>query len=101
MDAEEDTSKKTGADMIKLTLAIIEDGKRGPKLFDYLVFTQGAAFRGDQFLVACGAHPGEGEDYEWDAEKLIGMKCRATLKVEKYDGKESNKVAAYLEPSEF
>ena len=96
IDAKEDTSK-TGNDMIKLTLEVVmKDGSKGPRLFDYLVFTEKARFKADQFLQATGEHPGDGKDYTWDEQKLIGLECQARLTVEEYDNKKSNKVEAYL-----
>lgn len=94
--AKDDTSK-TGNDMIELQLRIIhDDGSNGPSLFDYLVFTQSSFWKVDAFLKSADKHPGEGQSVNVNADDLIGYEVRATLKVEKYDGKESNKVAAYL-----
>lgn len=96
VEAKEDSSK-SGNDMIKLKLRIIrEDGTDGPCLFDYLVLMESTFFKVDQFLKSCGKHPGEGESVDLDCAEMIGWEGEASLKVEKYDGKDSNKVAAYL-----
>jgi hypothetical protein len=99
--AREDTSK-AGNDMIEVKLKVIhEDGSDGPDLLDYLVFNQASFWKVDQFLKSCERHPGEGEHVELDPDEMIGWECEATLKVETYEGKKSNKVSAYLWDDEF
>lgn len=96
IEASEETSK-SGNEQIKLKLRVIrEDGSEGPALFDYLVFAQSCFWKVDAFLKACGQHPGEGLPVDVQADEIIGWECEATLKVETYDGKKNNKVAAYL-----
>lgn len=96
IEAEEDTSK-AGNDMIKLKLRIIKsDGGDGPALFDYLVFSESSLWRVDAFLKSCDQHPGEGVKVDIDPTAIIGWECEAKLAVDDYDGKKSNKVAAYL-----
>ena len=97
VEAKEDTSKK-GNDQIKMVLKVIrEDGSDGPKLFDYLVFSENCFWKVDAFLKSCGEHPGEGVQMIFQPmSKMIGWQCRAKLKVETYNGKENNKVDAYL-----
>ena len=100
LEAKEDTSKG-GNDMIKLKLRVIkEDGSDGPALFDYLVMSENAGWKIDQFLSACGQHPGEGIEAVLDVDAMIGWECEAELSVETYQGKKSNKVAGYC-PLEF
>ncbi len=103
MDAVEETSKG-GNDMIKLKCRVVnEDGTLGVSLYEYLVFSEKALFRIDQFLAACGKHPGPGLDFSLDCEEMIGWEFRATLKVEEHNGSKNNKIAAYLcdEPCPF
>lgn len=96
IEAQEDTSK-AGNEIIKLKLRVImDDGSDGPALFDYLVFSESAGWKIDQFLSACGQHPGEGKEVELDADAMIGWECEAELTVESYDGKKSNKVQSYI-----
>lgn len=96
VEAKEDTSKG-GNDMIKLTLQVVrKDGSKGPKLFDYLVFTAAAFWKVDQFLKAAERHPGAGEEINIDADDLIGIEVEAELKIEEHEGKKSNKVESYL-----
>lgn len=96
IEASEDTSK-AGNDMIKLKLRIIKaDGSDGPAMFDYLVFSESSFWKVDHFLKSCNEHPGEGEEVAIDCNKIIGWTCEATLSLERYNGKDSNKVTAYL-----
>ena len=96
IEAEEDTSKG-GNDMVKLKLRVVkDDGKDGPALFDYLVFTESSFWKIDAFLKSADKHPGEGEEVELDCDDMIGWEVRAKLTVDTYNGKQSNKVDAYL-----
>jgi hypothetical protein len=95
IEAKEDTSKH-GNNMIKLTLRVIKaDGHKGPTLFDYLVLAKNTEWKIDQFLSACGEHPGEGIKADLYVHKMIGWECEAELKVETYEGKKYNKVSNY------
>jgi hypothetical protein len=101
IDAEEDTSK-SGNDMIKIKCRVVkDDGLLGVSLFDYLVFSEKTLFKIDQFLKACGRHPGADCDFSLDCEELIGWEFQATLKVEEHNGNKNNKIAAYLFEDEF
>ena len=96
VDAREDTSKG-GNDMIKLKLRVLkDDGSEGVSLFDYLVFTESTHWKINHFLKSCGKHPGDNEDVDLYPDEMIGWECEATLIVEEFDGKKSNKVSAYL-----
>lgn len=100
IEAKEDSSR-SGNDMIKLKLRVIkDDGSDGPALFDYLVLAENTGWKIDQFLSACGEHPGEGVDASLDVDAMIGWECEAELTVETYEGKKSNKVANYC-PQDF
>jgi hypothetical protein len=96
MDAVEETSKSNN-DMIKLKCRVVnEDGTLGVSMFEYLVFSEKTLFRIDQFLSACGKHPGPGLDFSLDCEEMIGWTFRAVLKVEEHNGNKNNKIAAYV-----
>jgi hypothetical protein len=98
IEATEVTSK-SGNDMIKLKLRVIlRNGHDGPALFDYLVVSESAGWKIDQFLGAMGKHPGEDADVILDADEMVGWEGEAELSVEEYNSKKSNKVAAYLVP---
>jgi hypothetical protein len=80
VEASEDTSKKGGNDIIEMLLQIIHpDGSKGPKLYDYLTWTDKSFWRIDQFLKSAGHHPGEGSMIDINAADIIGWKVRATL----------------------
>lgn len=101
IEADEDTSK-SGNDMIKLKLRIVKsDGRDGPAMFDYLVFSDSSFWKIDAFLKAAGEHPGEGEEVSIDCTAIIGWEVQARLTVDTYNGKQSNKVDAYLFDDEF
>jgi hypothetical protein len=96
VEATEDTSK-AGNEMIKLKLKPqMPDGREGPSFFDYLVFNEKSFWKVDAFLKSCDQHPGEGEETDIKAEDLIGYEGEVSLTVETFEGKKSNKVAAYL-----
>jgi len=98
IEAKEDTSKK-GNDMIRLKLRVVlNNGHDGPALYDYLVVSETAGWKIDQFLSAMGQHPGEDADVILDADEMVGWEGEAELSVEEYNGKKSNKVAEYIIP---
>jgi hypothetical protein len=99
VEASETVSRSTGADMIKLTLdAESADGTQSAKLFDYLVATPGSAWKIDAFRRALGYEVVQGEPVELHAEDLVGRALRARLKVEEFNGRQNNKVDAWLPP---
>lgn len=96
IDARESQSQ-AGNDMIELTHRImLPDGTEGPKVYDRLVFTEKAMWRVDQFVAACGKHPGEGQQFDLYPSLMFGWTCRAKLKVDTYNDKRRNQVEEYL-----
>jgi hypothetical protein len=93
IEAVEAVSKNSGEDMIKLTLEV--DG-HGCRLFDYLVASESSAWKIDTFRKAIGEAVVEGEEVELHAAKLVGRRGHARIKVETYNGKESNKVDFWI-----
>lgn len=94
-DAMEKTSN-SGNDMIELQLRIIRHDKtEGPAMKDWLVFSEKAYWRVDQFLIAAGKHPGEGEEVSLDADELIGVEVGASLVQEKTDEGTNMRVKRY------
>jgi hypothetical protein len=88
--------------MIKLRLRVFhDDGREGPIMFDYLVFSETTFWKIDHFLKACSQHPGEGCEIDLDVRDMPGWECDATLKVETYEGVRSNKIQSYLWDSSF
>jgi hypothetical protein len=96
IEAKEDTSK-SGNDMLKLKFRVIKsNGTEGPALFDNLVFTESSLWKVDQFLDACGQHPGEGVDFDLDPQSMVGWECKAKLKHDTYQGNTNLKVDAFI-----
>lgn len=93
IEAVEAVSKNSGEDMIKLALEVEGHGCR---LFDYLVASESSAWKIDTFRKAIGDAVVEGEEVELHASKLVGRRGYARLKVETYNGKDSNKVDFWI-----
>jgi hypothetical protein len=102
VEAKADTSKG-GNEMIKLKLRTIkDDGTDGPSLYDYLVFADSSFWKIDAFLKSAGKHPGDGQPFPFEPEiddtfpDLVGLEVEASLTVEEYNGRKSNKIGGYL-----
>ena len=96
--AEEKTSAK-GSEMIELKIEVVGpdiDEGTGAILFDYLVFTEAAFFKIDQFRAACGETIVKGASVDIEADDLIGKSVEVRLVAEEYKGVKRNKVGAYL-----
>ena len=104
IDAKEKRSK-AGNDMIELKLEVkLEGGGSGPKFFDWLIISEAAAWKFDQFLAAAGRHPGEGVEIDVEPDDLIGLLLTARLRQRKRDKGTTMEVDAYIVPgseSEF
>ena len=98
VEASETVSRSSGADMIKLTLEVEAPDGSSVTLFDYLVATPSSAWKIDAFRRALGQQVIKGEAVELAAEDLVGRTLRARLKVESFEGKQNNKVEAWLAP---
>lgn len=99
--AEEMKSKK-GMDMVKVTLAVIEHEKFDGKTIDHYVVFIPAGEKGDGMNVhfrKCIGMPYGGDD-EVNADRWIGKKIRANIKIEErdYNGKHytGNKIAQVM-----
>jgi hypothetical protein len=95
LEAVETISKSTGDEMIKLKLEV--EG-HGATLYEYLVSNGSSAWKIDSFRRALGERVVEGEEVEIDTRSLVGRQARAKLRVETYQGKDSNKVDYWLSP---
>lgn len=98
VEASETVSRSTGADMIKLTLEAEASDGSTTKVFDYLVASASSAWKIDAFRRALGHEVIQGEPVELHADDLIGRTLRARLKVEEFNGRQNNKVEAWLAP---
>jgi hypothetical protein len=86
--------------MIELQLAITTpDGKNGPRVFDRLVFTPKAFWKIDAFRIATGEKLVEGQTATFEPEDCIDRTGKLWLTVEKYEGRNHNKVGEYIDPS--
>lgn len=87
-------------DMVELKLRVPGYGP----FYDNLVFTEAAAWRIDQFLVAIGKAPAVGESIEINEDLLKGAKAKAKIGHEEYTHNEKkrtkNVVVEWL-PSEI
>lgn len=98
VEASETVSRSTGADMIKLTLEAEASDGSTTKVFDYLVASPSSAWKIDAFRRALGHEVIQGEPVELHADDLVGRTLRARLKVEEFNGRQNNKVEAWLAP---
>ncbi len=96
IDAKESQSKGGDAMLEVVFRAQLADGSDGPKIFEYLVFIEKMMWKIDNFLAACGKHPGQGKNFDLYPSLMFGWTCRARLKVEEYNGKQRNKVEEYI-----
>ena len=91
IDAVE-TVSKNGHDMIELKLKT----GAGSLLFDFLVFTPAAFWKIDAFRAATGETVTPDLDVDLTPDDLVGRIGRARLIVEEYNGRQRNKLAAWL-----
>lgn len=96
VEASETVSRSTGADMIKLTLSAEASDGASTTVFDYLVASPSSAWKIDAFRRALGHEVVQGEPVELHAEDLVGRTLRARLRVEEFNGRENNKIEAWL-----
>jgi hypothetical protein len=68
-------NSERGNPMIKLTCGIImPDGSNGPEVWEYLTFTEKAAWKIDQVLAAIGNAVIIGEEVDVEPEQLVGKR---------------------------
>jgi hypothetical protein len=100
VSAAKDTFSKAGNDMIELQVTVHDNEGRSRKIFDYLVHTDGSAYKVRNFAIAVGMLA-EYERGEMLAEDMMGRtgKCRVFIKKDKdkqYPDK--NAIGDYLKP---
>jgi hypothetical protein len=97
-DANEKISQSSGNDMIELQLLIKGSDGEEVRIFDNLVFTERAFWKIDAFRLCTGDKLVKGQSVDFAAEDCIDRAGKAYVVVEKYEGRERNKVKEYLDP---
>ena len=101
VDATERTSQ-SGNMIIALQLMV-----KGPsgnqngevRIFDHLTFTPKSYWKIDSFRTATGEKLTPGQTVSFEAEDCIDRTGEVWLTVERYDGRNRNKVGEYLDPN--
>jgi hypothetical protein len=68
----------------------------GSLVYDFLVFTPSAFWKIDAFRIATGETLVPDEDVNLTANDLIGRTGRVRLVIEEFNGRQRNKLAAWL-----
>ena len=100
-DAAEDQSK-AGNDMVKLTVSVFNQEGQRRTIFDYLVDTEGGAYKIRHFAEAAGLLP-QYERGEMAAEDMIGRNGRCKLTIQKDKSgqyPDKNGIGDYLKPKD-
>lgn len=97
VDAEEKTSK-AGNPMIEFKARHLkDDDTEGRAVYGNLVFTEKALWRVNQFVSACGKHPGKGQDCTVDTDDMIGWEFEAEVDVTKDNkDRDRNEFSAFI-----
>jgi hypothetical protein len=100
VDAIEKQSQN-GNTMIELQLMVggSDGGNGGIRVFDHLVFTPKSYWKIDAFRIATGEKLTQGQTVSFEAEDCIGRTGKLWLTVERYEGRNRNKVGEYLDPN--
>ena len=98
-DAEEKRSK-AGNPMIEFKARHLkEDDSTGRAVYSNLVFTEKALWKVDQFVAACGKHPGKGKEFEIDTDDMIGWEFEADVEITKDDkNRDRNEFTNFIIP---
>jgi hypothetical protein len=97
-DANEKLSQSSGNDMIELQLLVKGPDGEEVKIFDNLVFSPKAFWKIDAFRIATGDKLVVGQSVEFNAEDCIDRTGKCHVVVERYEGRERNKVREYIDP---
>lgn len=91
---DKDSANKN--EMIELQLRVFNGSKKGPLIFDTLVFVEAAFWKIDAFRRATGEKFKEGQQMSFSADDCVGRKGRLVVTVDSYQGKSRNKVKFYV-----
>ena len=94
-----DKQSQSGNDMIELQLIIKGPDGQENKVYDNLVFTPKAFWKIDTFRLCTGDKLVAGQSVEFDATDCLERTGKCHVIVDKYEGRERNKVGEYLEPA--
>ena len=94
-----DKQSQSGNDMIELQLIIKGPDGQESKVYDNLVFTPKAYWKIDAFRLCTGDKLIKGQSVEFDATDCLDRTGKCDVIVDKYEGRERNKVSEYLDPA--
>jgi hypothetical protein len=92
-----DKQSQSGNDMIELQLIIKGPDGQESKIFDNLVFSPKAFWKIDMFRVCTGDKLVAGQSVEFNAEDCLDRTGKCYVIVDKYEGRERNRVKEYLD----
>jgi hypothetical protein len=99
-DATEKESQGNKNPMIELQLDVKGPNGSHKIVYDNLVFTPSAFWKIDAFRICTGEVLIKGEKINFEAEDCLRRTGKLSLKIEKYEGREKNKVEEYLVPDD-
>lgn len=91
---------QAGNEMIELELRILNGAKKGPLIFDNLVFVEKSYWKIDLFRECTGEKLVPGQRVVFNADDCIDRKGRVVLMIDVYQGRSRNKVDHYVLPSD-
>jgi hypothetical protein len=98
-DATERTSKSGNAP-IELQLSVKAPGqKNGVRIFDHLVFTPKSYWKINAFRISTGETLVQGQTASFESEDCLDRTGKVRLMIEKYQGRDRNRVEEYIEPN--
>jgi hypothetical protein len=96
-----DKQSSSGNDMIELQLLIKGQDGEEVRIYDNLVFTPKAFWKIDMFRVCTGDKLVAGQSVAFDATDCLDRTGKCYVILDKYEGRERNKVKEYLDPAEI
>jgi hypothetical protein len=96
-----DKKSQNGNEKIELQLIIKGPEGQEHRIYDNLVFTPNSNWKIDQFRIATGETLVKGQSVEFDATDCLDRTGKCYVIVDKYEGRERNKVGDYLDPAEI
>jgi Protein of unknown function (DUF669) len=94
-----DKQSQSGNEMIELQLIIKGPDGQESRIYDNLVFTPKAFWKIDTFRLCTGDKLVKGQSVEFDATDCLDRTGKCSVIIDKYEGRERNKVDEYLDPA--